>query len=161
MAFTNITAKEFWRFYGIFVGIVVFMFASLFGIIRASEKSWDAGLKKSITMELEKKYPDTWIVGKKIPLNSAFSQSAALYELRAVNSIEKNYAIIIRTATMFGHFPAVYIYNKIDGTKFVGYTSINGKIEKIIDKRHTDSSVVYWSQRIPKIINYAEEVGRK
>lgn len=156
MAITNISSKEFWRFYGIFIGIIIFLFGSLFLMIRLSEKKWSEGLKQVVVRELEKKQPDTWIVGKEIPLKSSFSESAALFELKEKKSVEKNYVLIIRSATLFGHFPALFIYNKKNGVKFVGYTSVNGKIGRLIDKSYSDSSILYWSQRIPSIIKYAE-----
>lgn len=157
MAMKNISSKEFWRFYGIFIGIIIFLFGTLFLMVRLSENKWNQGLKEAVVKELEKKQPDMWIVGKEIPLKSAFSESAALFEIRQKKSVEKYYAIIIRSATLFGHFPAVFIYNKKNGVKFIGYSAVNGKIGRLIDQSYSDSSIYYWSQRIPSIINHAEK----
>ena len=152
----TITTKEFWWEFGIFIGIIFFFFMSLFGLIRLSQKSWDEGLKVSIQSVLTEKTTEKWILGKKIYLNSPMSSSAALYELRKQDSVEKNYAIIIRSATLYGHIPAVYIYNKNDGVKFIGYSSVTGKIRKLLDQGMSDSSISQWTRRIPDIVKLAE-----
>lgn len=154
------TTKEFWREFGIFMGIISFFFLSLFGMKFLTQKSWDEGLRNSIETILEEKTSENWVLGKKIYLNSPLESSAALYELRHKDSVEKNYAIIIRSATMYGHIPAVYIYNRNEGVRFIGYSSVKGKIRRLLDQNKTDSSVTQWVRRIPDIIRIAEE-GRK
>ena len=61
---------------------------------------------------------------------------------------------------MYGHIPAVYIYNRNEGVRFIGYSSVKGKIRRLLDQNKTDSSVTQWVRRIPDIIRIAEE-GRK
>ncbi|MBQ5999095.1 MAG: hypothetical protein IJL70_06455 [Treponema sp.] len=151
-----ITTKEFWREFGIFIGIILFFFMSLFGLIKLSQKSWDEGLKASVQAVLAEKTTEKWVLGNKIYLNSPIASSAALYELRKQDSVEKNYAIIIRSATFYGHIPAVYIYNKNEGVKFIGYSSVTGKIRKLLDQGKSDSSITQWSRRIPDIVKIAE-----
>lgn len=149
--------KKFWRIFGCFAGILVFFFLSLFGVIKLSEKSWNEGLKQSIHTLLTQKYPDTWSIGNRIPLNSTFSTSANLYELRNKDNAEKYYVIILRITTLYGHMPAVYIYNKTKGAEFVGYSAVQGRIKKLLEENYADSSINYWMERIPLIIQKAEE----
>ena len=69
---------------------------------------------------LEEKQPDKWKVTKPVQILSPFSTSAALYELQDKNSAEKEYAVIIRTTTLFGPYPAVFLYKKNSGAEFLG-----------------------------------------
>ncbi len=159
MAIKGISGKEFWRVYGIFVGILVFFFMSLFGMMLLARKPWTNGLKKTIETVLEEKDESSWIVGKRIPLHSTFDSSAVLFDMRASDSVEKNYVLLLRSATMYGHIPAVFIYNKNSGARFVGYSSVRGRVRALLDEGTSDSSIQYWISRIPLIIQTAEELS--
>lgn len=153
--------KKFWRIFGLFIAFIVFFFLVLFGMSKISSKRWNEGLKESIQTLITQKYPDTWIIGNPVHLNSAFSTSANLYELRSRDNVEKNYAIIIRTTTLYGHMPAVYIYNKTKGPEFVGYAAVQGRVKKLLEDNYVDSSISFWLERIPLIIQKAEEGAKK
>lgn len=153
--------REFWRIFGCFAVIISVFFFSVFGLSLLSEKKWNEGLKKSIQSVISEKYPDTWIIGNPVPLKSTFSTSANLYELRNRDNAERYYAIIIRIPTMYGHMPAVYIYNKNDGAEFAGYAAVHGRVQKLLEENKADSSVNFWLERIPAIIAKAEEVTSK
>ena len=60
------TTKEFWREFGIFMGIICFFFLSLFGMKFLTQKKWDEGLRNAIEIILEEKTDDKCVVGKKI-----------------------------------------------------------------------------------------------
>lgn len=149
-------SKIFWQKFGISIGLLTFLFSTLFLLSFFSRKSCESGLKTAVETILEEKEDVQWIVGKKVYLNSPIESRAALFELREKNSVEKNYVIIIRIATLFGHMPAVYIYNKNTGARFVGYTGVKGKVRRILDRTYTDSSMTYWTERIPTIVKTAE-----
>ena len=83
--------KKFWRIFGCFIGIIVFFIAVLTGMIKLSEKKWTSGLKNAVQNVLDENEPGVWKVGNSIPLDSAFSTSAGLFELRSTESAEKNY----------------------------------------------------------------------
>ncbi len=153
--------RKFWRIFGIFLGILIIFFAILFAMIKVSEKSWTEGLKNSVQNVLEQKSSGEWIVGNAIPLNSTFSTSASLYELRNKEKTDKYYAIIIRITTLYGHMPAVFIYNKTTGAEFIGYSAVQGRIKKLLEENYADSSVNYWLERIPLIIENAEKGTKK
>lgn len=151
--------KKFWRIFGCFIGILVFFSAILAGMIKLSEKKWNSGLKESVQSVLDEKNPDLWIVGNSVPLNSPFSTSAGLFELRNKESAEKYHAVIIRTATLYGHMPAVFICGG-KGTEFAGYAAVHGRVKNLLEENYADSSVSYWLERIPNILNAAEAGGR-
>ena len=94
--------KKFWRIFGCFIGIIVFFIAVLTGMIKLSEKKWTSGLKNAVQNVLDENEPGVWKVGDSIPLDSAFSTSAGLFELRSTESAEKNCVLIIRIATLYG-----------------------------------------------------------
>ncbi|MEE0885914.1 MAG: hypothetical protein UIB61_03335 [Treponema sp.] len=152
--------KKFWRIFGCFIGILVFFLAVLIGMIKLSEKKWDSGLKQSVQNVLDEKYPDAWTVGNSIPLNSPFSTSANLFEARSNDSAEKYYAIIIRITTLYGHMPAVFVYNNAKGAEFIGYSAVHGRIKKLLEENYADSSISYWLERLPSVIQEAEKVER-
>lgn len=149
--------KNLWRIYGIFIAIMLFLGFSLIGLIKVSRNSWNNGLKAGITEVLKTNTPDVWIVGNSIPLKSGFATSAGLFELRNKDSAEKYYAIIIRTPTIYGHMPAVFIYNKNKGAEFAGYSNVKGKVKTLLEQNSTDLSVSFWLERIPTIIDKALE----
>lgn len=153
----NFNSKVFWQKFGITAGLIVFFFSTIFVLSFVSRKTWEKGLRQTIETLLAEKNETDWIIGKNIYLNSPIDSSAALFEMREKNSVEKNYVIIIRVVTLFGHMPAVYIYNKNTGVRFVGYSSVKGKVRNMLDRTYTDSSMAYWSEKIPAIVKTAEE----
>ncbi len=152
--------KKFWRVFGCFIGIVVIFLAVLVGMIKLSEKKWNSGLKASVQSVLDKKNPETWIVGTPVPLDSPFSTSANLFEVRNLDSAEKYYALIIRITTLYGHMPAVFIYNNTKGVQFIGYSAVQGRVKKLLEENYADSSISYWLERIPSVIQESEKNER-
>ncbi len=152
--------KKFWRIFGCFIGIVVFFLAVLVGMIKLSEKKWNSGLKVSVQTVLDNKNPKTWAVGNSVPLNSPFSTSANLFEVRSLDSAEKYYALIIRITTLYGHMPAVFVYNNARGAEFIGYSGVQGRVKKLLEENYADSSIAYWLERVPVVIQEAEKTER-
>ena len=150
--------KKFWRIFGCFIGIIVFFIAVLTGMIKLSEKKWTSGLKNAVQNVLDENEPGVWKVGNSIPLDSAFSTSAGLFELRSTESAEKNCVLIIRIATLYGHMPAVFIYSN-RGVRFEGYAAVHGRVKKLLEEKYADSSISYWIERIPSVIETAEKAG--
>lgn len=157
----KINQKNFWRIYGCFLGILVVLFMSLWGINLITKQKWESGLKKNIQTVITANLPDNWILGNPVPLNSPYATSACLFELRNKDNAEKYYAIIIRITTLYGHMPAVFIYNKSSGPVFVGYSAVQGRIKRLLEENNSDSSISYWLEKIPRIIDKAEEAKRK
>lgn len=158
---TKIEQQTFWKIYTIFFFILLFLGFVLIGMTKLTKKTWNEGLKNSVTETLRSKYPDVWVVGNKISLKSPFETSACLFELRNKDSAEKYYVIIVRTPTIYGHMPAVYIYNKNKGVEFVGYSNVKGRVKTLLEQNSTDLSITYWLERIPGIIAKAEDGGKK
>lgn len=149
--------KNVFRIYGIFLTIMLFFSFTLIGLIKISNNSWNTGLKNGISEVLRTNTPDVWVLGNPIRLKSGFSTSAGLFELRNKDSAEKYYAIIIRTPTIYGHIPAVFIYSKNKGAEFAGYSNVKGKVKTILEGNSTDLAVTFWIERIPEIIEKALE----
>ena len=145
--------KKYWKTFGIFFGILVFFVGILFGMIKFSQNNWTSCLKNDVQDILNAKSLDTWKVGKSVQLKSAFSTSSAVYEALNMDSSEKCYAIIIRITTLYGHMPAVFVYNQKKNAEFIGYVAVKGRIKTLLEENYSDSSVTYWLERIPNIIN--------
>lgn len=152
-----LSSKVFWQKFGITVSLIFFLVGTLFLMNFLSRKFFNAGIKISVENLLREKEDVEWIIGNPVYLNSTFDSRACLFEMREKNNVEKNYVLVIRVATLFGHMPAVFIYNKQTGTRFVGYASVKGKVRRLLDKACTDSSMNYWADKVPQIIKYAEE----
>lgn len=151
MALLKTDSKEALRITCIFAGILTFFFLIDFGCIRLAEKKWTKGLQQAVETMLEEKQPDKWKVTKPVRILSPFSTSAALYELQDKNSAEKEYAVIIRTTTLFGPYPAVFLYKKNSGAEFLGYTCVSGRVKRILEENTTNPLLAYWTQKIEKI----------
>ena len=58
----EITNKEFFARYGIFVAIIVVLFGILIYPIKISQKSWINNLRSNIEFVLDEREPNGWIV---------------------------------------------------------------------------------------------------
>ena len=69
----EITNKEFFARYGIFVGIIIVLFGILIYPIKVSQKSWINNLRSNIEFVLDEREPNGWIVESPVPIkNSLF-----------------------------------------------------------------------------------------
>lgn len=142
---------------GIFTGFCFLVVLLMMPASYLTESVWQRKLRQNIYDVLEENLPEHWSIGDYVPLNTSFSQSAACFEIISQNR-EINYAVIIRTQTLYGPFPAVFIYNNVEGAKFVGFSSLHGRVLNILNNS-TDSRILYWQNKIPDILK--KSIGKK
>lgn len=145
-------SKEFLRVFGIFTGIIAVLFLIDFGFVRLAEKNMTEGLQHAVTSVLEEKMPEQWTVTASIDVLSPLSTSASVYELRSRKSADKAYAVIIRTTTLFGPYPAVFLCKKNTIPEFVGYTCVQGRVKRILEENPSVPLIRYWAGKTEKII---------
>ena len=154
----SMDAKEFWRLFGLFSAVIVVLFFLNFGFIKLSKSFWEKGLKESVQTVLNEKYPDKWNVGDYKTIDNPFYASAASYMIVSRENGRKGYAVIIRTPTLYGPYPAVFIKQKDSDFEFVGYSGIKGRVKLLMEERKSDIFISYWISRLPKILNLGTEV---
>lgn len=152
-SFNKISAKEFFRIFGIFFGIIVVFIGTSIGFIKLSEKSWKNNLKEKVQAVLDEKYPDEWQILDFKRIENPFYLSAACYEIINEKTHAVSNAIIIRTETLYGPYPAVFVCDGENDAEFIGYSSINGRIKNLMEARPSDFFISYWERRIPEIIS--------
>lgn len=149
---------EMLRKFGIFFGFCIVVIALTTVIVRTSEKKWRNGLWYDVNAVLNEKFPDVWSVGRYVELMSPIAQNMACYEIvNRQNRNDENYAIILRMDTLYGPLLPVFMYDKtnIDETSiasFVGYANLHGRISQRLVANKNDARILYWENRIPKII---------
>jgi len=148
----DISYKVFFRNYGIVVAFLVILFGLLIYISKVSQKSWRNNLRTTTQTVLDEYNPDKWIVGNNIRIKNAFSQSAALYEVRNKKNGESYKTIIIRNQTLFGPIPAVFVIDNNGTVTFIGYSSVHGKIQNQLTNYNFNKRLSYWTDKIPEII---------
>lgn len=159
MSLKKIDYKKFIRIYGVFIGILVFLFMIDFGFIRLSQKKWTNGLKESISEILEEKQPNKWIITKNLKINSCISTNSIAFELQNKETGKRSIAVIIRTTTLFGAYPALYIYNSSTDIEFIGYACIKGRVKTILEEDINNLHITYWSKKIGNLVSFIQETN--
>ena len=149
---SSVNTKEFFRVFGIFLGIIAVFFLILVGMVKCSGNSSDKELKEVVQSVLDERMPDQWNVLEKVEISSPFKLSSVLYSIQNKKTGQHAYAIMVRTATLYGPFPAVFTY--MDGKKpvFVGYGAVHGRIKTILEENNSNIRMNYWMEKIPRII---------
>lgn len=142
--------------YGIFIGLITFLFLVIVGMSILSQKSLENGLRKNISVVLEEKFPSQYEVKEFKKINSTISYSSAVYHLKSVKGSDKNYAVVVRTNTFFGPVSSLFLYNLNSGSSYVGVLGVNGRVKKILESSKASVKLNYWNNRIPEIIEKAE-----
>lgn len=163
--------------YGIFFGIIFFVFAVLITMTLLSRNSWKNGLASELQLVLNSYEKDTYTVNKFIDLNSPLSTSAAVYSLikKGAKSDEFYYGAVVRIQTITGPAPAAFIYSgkklqaqtskgqnsASDFSKngenvfFAGFCEDFGKAESLADIRLSNANMSHWENMIPRIVKKA------
>lgn len=144
-------AKTFFKQFAIFFGIITALVLLDFLFIKLSAKKWNETLSVSVQNVLDEKFPDEWKVSKNVKCNSPFATSSAIFEISGKNSAKKSYAIIIRTQTIFGTYPSVFICSKDEDIKFVGYTSVQGRVKNVLENDFNPRTL-YWQKRAETVV---------
>lgn len=147
---------EMLRKFGIFFGFCIVVIALTTVTVRSSEKKWRNGLWYDVNAVLNEKFPDVWSVGRYVELMSPIAQNMACYEIvNRQNRNNENYAIILRVDTLYGPLLPVFMYDKTSVVSFVGYANLHGRIAQRLVANKNDARILYWENRIPKIIEKA------
>lgn len=144
------------RDYGIFLGLLVFMFAVLFVLTIFSRKSWEDGLRSQVQNVLERECPGEYFVEDFVSINSPLSTSAACYKVSSNNGANARYAVILRVATIYGPEPAVFLCND-NSVAFIGFALSDLEVSKRIERAAEKSQLSYWSSELMRIFAEKEE----
>lgn len=147
---TNTKNFQILKIFGIFTGFCFLVVLLMMPATYLNESVWQRKLRQNVYDVLEENLPEHWSIGDYVPLNTSFSQSAACFEIISQNK-EINYAVIIRIQTLYGPFPAVFTYNNAEGAKFIGFSSLHGRVSNVLNNS-ADSRVLYWQNKIPDIL---------
>ena len=148
----EITNKEFFARYGIFVGIIIVLFGILIYPIKVSQKSWINNLRSNIEFVLDEKEPNAWTVEKPIKIKNPFCLSAVCFETRNRKTGEMYKALMIRIQSFYGPLPAVFTVDKNNNVELVGFASMHGRIFNQTNTRNINKRLEYWKTKIPEII---------
>lgn len=145
--------------YGIFFGIIFFVFAVLVAMTFLSRNSWKNGLASEVQKVLNAYAEDTYTVNKFIDIDSPVSTSAAAYSLikKGAASGEAFYGVIIRIPTITGPAAAVFVSSeknqqKGQNVRFAGFAENFGKADGLTDTRLSSSNIGYWESVVSRII---------
>ena len=148
----EISYKNFFINYAIFVLIASAVFGILIYIIKVSQKSWDKNLKSAVEYTLSESEPDTWEIGKSIKISNPFSTGAACFDARNKKSGETVKAVIIRVQTFYGPHCGVFIVQNDGKIDFKGYSSLHGRVAEQLKNSYKGHRVEYWSKRITEML---------
>ncbi len=148
--------KNFFKNYGLFLAIIAVLFLILFYSIYISRKPWQKYLKTKVEQVLDENEPNGWAVGNYIQIDNPFSLNAACFEARYRKTGEVYSVIILRIQTFYGPVSAVFTLDKNNDVKFVGYSSLHGRIAKLLQNTTADKRLDYWEKKIPDILGVKE-----
>ncbi len=155
----QISYKNFFINYAIFVLIVAFVFGILVYFVKVSQKSWDQNLKAVIENTLAESEPDTWDLGKVYRINNPLGSGSACYEARNKKNGENYKIAIIRLQTFYGPQAGIYIIDSQYNASFKCYASLHGRCAEQLQKSYSGRRVEYWKHRLEDI--FKKERGDK
>ena len=147
----QISYKNFFINYSIFVLIAAAVFGILIYIIKVSQKSWEKNLKSSVELTLAETEPDTWEIGQFVKTENPLTTSSACFDARNKKSGESCKVIIIRLQTFYGPQAGIYIINNDKKVSFKGYSSLHGRCAEQLKKSNNGRRVEYWKKRIAEM----------
>ena len=147
----QISYKNFFINYAIFVLIAASVIGILIYFIKISQKSWDNNLKAAIEYTLAESEPDTWEIGKALKINNHLSAGAACYDARNKKSGENCKVVIIRIQTFYGPHAGIYIVENDGKVNFKNYSSLHGRCAAQLTNSFTGRRVEYWNMRIAEM----------
>ena len=147
----QISYKNFFLNYSIFVLIAAAIFGILIYVVKVSQKSWDKNLKTAIESTFAETEPDTWELGKSITINNPLTTNAACYDARNKRSGESYKVVIIKLQTFYGPHAGIYIVDKNSNVTFKGYASMHGRVAMQLANSFSGRRVEYWKLRIAEM----------
>lgn len=153
----NISYKNFFINYGIFVLIITVFIGLLIYPIKAGQKAWAKQLKSDIEFVLDEAEPNSWMVGNQIKIKNPFLMSAVCYEARNRRTGDTYKTILIKIQTFYGPLPAVFTIDKNENIELKGFVSLHGRIAENIKNNLTNKRLEYWKSKIPEIIKQGDQ----
>lgn len=147
----QISYKNFFLNYSIFVLIAAVIFGILIYTVKVSQKSWERNLKTTIESTFAETEPDTWEIGKPIKIDNPLTTNAACYDARNKKSGESYKVVIIKLQTFYGPHAGIYIVDKDAKVTFKGYASLHGRVASQLTKSFSGRRVEYWTLRIAEM----------
>lgn len=148
----NITPKQFFKNYGIFIFLTIIAISILVPITFASNRAWQNGLKVTVDKVLNEEAV-TWDIGDSIEINNPMINSCAAYNVQNFKTKEKAIAVVLRNTTFFGPLVGIFIYYSNDDIQFKGYSTLHGRIAKQVYDKPQNKRVEYWQKKIPSILD--------
>jgi len=151
----NLRTKELLRVYGIFTAMTIVMLTVTGAAVKLTSERWERGLRAAVEKTLAENADFDGKAGAFVRIKSPLALSAALFELEPPLSDGADYAIVIRVQTMYGPFPAVFVYGKESGARFIGFASISGRVKRLLEDNDSDPRIRYWTAKVPAIMRTA------
>lgn len=140
--------------YGFFMGLVLIFSAILVPMFYFSQNSKERCFTQAIQTLLDEKFSDSEekvLVNGALKINSSFSANAYVFALTK----KEHYAVILRTETLYGPKPAVFLYNE-ENVEFLGFALPQGKVTPALSNIENDINVIYWKSKIPSLMRKVE-----
>ena len=147
----QLSYKNFFINYSIFVLIAAAVFGILIYVIKVSEKYWDRNLKAVVEYTLAETDPDTWDIGQAVRINSPLSSGAACFDARNKRTGENCKVVIIRIQTFYGPNAGIYIVETSGKISFKGYSALHGRVNEQLTNSLSGRRVEYWNMRISEM----------
>ena len=61
--------------------------------------------------------------------------------------------MILRTQTLYGPLPGVFLIDSEENVEFVGFASLHGRIAEQIKNNAKSERIHFWKEKIPYILN--------
>lgn len=149
------------RNYGILVGVLIVMILIMVLMSLLSRNSWNLGLEDALDEKLEQVSPGTYQIQQNYPLRTGFGTSAIAFELSQTNKKNASYAVVIRIATLYGPYPAVFICEADSTVDFIGFLNVQPAFEKHLTALSINSSISSWKKRVPSLLSLQEGINEK
>ena len=147
----NISYKDFFKRYGIFVVFLAAIFIVLIYSVKISQKSWTKNLRTAVEVVLDEKDPNGWSVEKNVDLKNSFGMNGACYEVRNRKDGDIYLAVIVRIQSLYGPVPAIFTLDKENNVNFMGYSSVHGMISSQLMNNQNNKRLEYWIEKLPII----------
>ena len=152
----DISSKDFFIKYGLFMALVVVVTGILVYFSIISNNAWTKNLGTILQKVLnENCEQNEWVIKENIAIENPFTYNASCYKVENIQKEQDCIAIIIRINSFWGPFPAVFLMDENNQVTFVGYASLDGRIKEIINKTN-DNRIHYWKNKIPQILQNIE-----
>ena len=135
--------------YGVLVTFFLIVLVILSLVTIFSKRRREVLLKQKIESVFSDEQKEKWTLGSAQKINVPMGVDSACFRLNG--SPEKNaYAFVIRVQTLYGPYPAVFVYEEGQGVSFVGVINLNGRVRSLV--LETDASIQYWIRQLPYMV---------